>query len=79
MSKHIEEELLEILESAITAEKAAQERYRLAGKIAVRSESKSLFHELEEEEKVHEKKLYEKFIEIKKALGLKIVHKIQED
>lgn len=83
MNKHIEEELLEILESSMSAEKASQERYRRAGKLAKNPESVALFKKLEEEEKDHEEKLMEKYIEIKKSLGLKIIDKnykkIKED
>ena len=75
MAEHIEEELLDILEAAIYAEKSSQERYRSAGKISKNPASKALFQTLEEEEKLHEKKLQEKYISIKKALGFKIINK----
>jgi rubrerythrin len=71
--EYIEEELLEIIESAISAEKASQERYKIAEKLARCEESRKLFQDLQKEEKIHEEKLQKKFYEIKKALGLKVV------
>ncbi len=71
----IEEELLEIVKEAIESEKRSQLRYERALSRARRPETRAMFEALLAEEREHERLLHEKYEDIKKQLGLKIMHK----
>jgi rubrerythrin len=71
--EHIERKLLEILEQAIQMEKLAAERYRRGQELAVQEDVKLMFEKLVQDEMGHERLLKERYIQIKKKLGLKIM------
>lgn len=69
----VEKELLEILEEAIREEQTSAARYRRGAKMAMDPEVKKMFDRLTADEIGHEKALKERYYEIKKRLGLKIM------
>ncbi|VAX24351.1 hypothetical protein MNBD_NITROSPINAE02-136 [hydrothermal vent metagenome] len=69
----VEEKLLEILEEAIVDEKASAGRYTHALELAREDESRELLKKLARDELEHERLLKERYHEIKKRLGLKII------
>ncbi len=73
--KLLEEDLLEVLETAIEEEKAAQARYLGALEIARSPESRVLFQDLLDVEREHQKLLEERYDQIKKKLEVKIIGK----
>jgi len=73
LMEHIERKLLEVLEEAIKLEREAAERYRHARELSSQEEVKEMFERLAQEEEVHERILKERYAQIKKRLGLKIM------
>ena len=75
MEKHdpVEMELLKILEEAIREEKASAQRYRRGEELAGDPDAKKMFKKLVDDEVMHEKVLKERYYEIKKRLGLKVI------
>ena len=73
--KLLEEDLLEVLLTAIEEEKAAQARYQGALELAKSPESQALFQDLVEVEREHERLLQERYDQIKKKLEVKIIGK----
>lgn len=73
--KLLEEDLLEVLETAIEEEKAAQSRYMGALEIARSPESRALFQDLLDVEREHQRLLEERYEQIKKKLEVKIIGK----
>ena len=71
--EHIERKLLEVLEEAIRMERQAAERYRMGKELAVQEEIKQMFERLANDETEHERILKERYVQIKKRLGLKIM------
>lgn len=72
--KHlVERKLLSILEEAIKEEKLSTARYQHGARLSVDPELKKMFEKLEADEIAHEKVLKERYYEIKKRLGLKII------
>ncbi|VAX15048.1 hypothetical protein MNBD_NITROSPINAE03-2032 [hydrothermal vent metagenome] len=69
----VELKLLSILEEAIEEEKMSAARYRHGFKLAEDPALKKMFEKLEADEIAHEKVLKERYYEIKKRLGLKII------
>lgn len=69
----VEKELLEILEEAIQEERTSAARYRRGSKMATDPEVKNMFDRLAADEIGHEKALKERYYEIKKRLGLKVM------
>ncbi|MBI4828489.1 MAG: rubrerythrin [Nitrospinae bacterium] len=69
----IEEELLGILEEAMREERASAARYRRGLELAGDPEARALFERLVADETAHEKVLRERYYEIKKRLGLKVM------
>ncbi|VAX25168.1 hypothetical protein MNBD_NITROSPINAE03-1189 [hydrothermal vent metagenome] len=69
----VELKLLSILEEAIEEEKMSAARYRHGFKLSRDPVLKKMFEKLEADEIVHEKVLKERYYEIKKRLGLKII------
>jgi len=69
----IEEELLGILEEAMREERASAARYRRGLELAADPEARALFERLVADETAHEKVLRERYYEIKKRLGLKVM------
>lgn len=62
--------LLQILESAIADEHAAQEKYRRGLDRCADPEARSLFEQLLREEEAHERALSHHYGEVKKRIGL---------
>ncbi len=69
----VELKLLSILEEAIEDEKMSAARYRHGFKLSEDPVLKKMFEKLEADEIAHEKVLKERYYEIKKRLGLKII------
>ncbi|MGK7346652.1 MAG: hypothetical protein ACNS63_12675 [Candidatus Nitrospinota bacterium M3_3B_026] len=69
----IERKLLEILEEAIAEEAASADRYRRALKYARDEQARSLLERLVKDELAHEQALKERYYQIKKRLGLKVM------
>jgi len=69
----VELKLLSILEEAIEEEKMSAARYRHGFKLSEDPVLKKMFEKLETDEIAHEKVLKERYYEIKKRLGLKII------
>lgn len=69
----IEEKLLSILEEAIEEEARSADRYRRALKCARDPEAISMLERLVRDEETHERILKERYYEIKKRLGLKVM------
>jgi len=69
----IEEKLLGILEEAIGEESASADRYRRALKYARDEEAIAMLERLVKDEEAHERILRERYYEIKKRLGLKVM------
>ncbi len=74
MGGETEKELLKILEVAVDREKGAQDLYKKGARLAVKPEIKKMFQLLEAEERKHEELLTKEYHEVKKRLGLKILH-----
>jgi rubrerythrin len=72
-SKHIEQELLDILEAAILDEMASAARYRRGAELSTETELKTLFEQLVKDELAHEAALKERYYAIKKRLGFKVM------
>lgn len=62
--------LLQILEAAITDERAAQEKYRRGRDGCADPEARSLFDQLLRDEQAHERALSHRYAEVKKRIGL---------
>lgn len=73
MARLVEKELLSILEESIQEEKAAHDKYSRAASMAEAPEIKEMFQLLATEELKHIELLTEKYGEVKKKLGLKIM------
>jgi len=71
--EHIERKLLEVLEEAIRLEREAVERYRHGKELSSQEEVKQMFEKLAQDEEGHERILRERYGQIKKKLGLKIM------
>ncbi len=71
--KFIEEKLLKIYEEAILDEQTSAARYRHALQYAKNDEVKQMFERLIEDEENHERILKERYYEIKKRLGMKVM------
>lgn len=71
--EYIERKLLDVLEEAIRLEREAADRYRHAKELSSLGEIKEMFERLAQEEEVHEQILKERYAQIKKRLGLKIM------
>lgn len=69
----VERKLLSILEEAIEEEKISAARYRHGAKLSADPELKGMFDKLEADEIQHEKELKDRYYEIKKRLGLKVI------
>jgi rubrerythrin len=69
----VEERLLKILEEAILDEKASAARYRHGAELARDPDVKKMFDDLAADEIAHEATLKERYHEIKKRLGLKVM------
>jgi len=69
----VEQKLLLILEEAIEEEKMSAARYRHGFKLSEDPLLKKMFEKLEADEIAHEKVLKDRYYEIKKRLGLKII------
>jgi rubrerythrin len=65
-----DEGLLEILETAIADERAAQAKYRRGHDRCIDSEACALFAQLLKDEEAHERSLLARYVEVKKRLGL---------
>lgn len=74
----IERRLLEILRLAIEDERRAQKRYSKGALLSRDPEIRNMFNSLLAEECEHERRLLERYREIKKRLGLKIFAEDQE-
>lgn len=70
---HIERRLLDVLEEAIKLEREAVDRYRHGMELASEEEIRQMFERLALDEEGHEKILKERYAQIKKKLGLKIM------
>ncbi len=73
MSGETEKEILKILEEAIEREKAAYKLYSRGCELSSKSELKSVFSMLANEELGHEKLLKQIYHDYKKQLGLKVM------
>ncbi|MBI5815110.1 MAG: rubrerythrin [Nitrospinae bacterium] len=69
----VEEEILAILEEAIREERESASRYQKGLALAADPEVKSMFERLIRDEETHERVLKERYYEIKKRLGLKVM------
>ncbi|MBI4664835.1 MAG: rubrerythrin [Nitrospinae bacterium] len=69
----VEELLLDILEEAIEEEKSSRARYLRGYELAVDEEAKKMFQRLAQDEEAHEHVLKERYYQIKKRLGLKVM------
>lgn len=78
MSDLVERRLLEILRVAIGEERRAQRRYKKGALLSRDPEIRDMFKNLLAEECEHERRLEERYREIKKRLGLKIFTKDQK-
>ncbi len=72
--KLIEHELLEILEEAIKEEIASTNRYKRGAQLAEEQDVIRMFEQLAADEAIHEKILKERYYDIKKRLGLKLIN-----
>lgn len=70
-----EEKLLKILEEAILDEIASAARYRHGLEFAQDPESIAMLEKLVKDEEAHEHALKERYYEIKKRLGMKVIDK----
>ncbi len=71
--KLLEEKILEILEAAILDEQTSAKRYLHAMSLAKEEELRDMFQKLAQDEVEHEKALKEKYHDIKKRLGLRVM------
>ncbi|VAX22732.1 hypothetical protein MNBD_NITROSPINAE01-313 [hydrothermal vent metagenome] len=71
--RHLEEKLLDVLEEAILEEIASAARYRHALGLARDDEVRAMLEKLVHDEEAHERILKERYHEIKKRLGLKVM------
>ncbi len=69
----VERKLLVILEEAIAEEKMSAARYRTGARLADDPQLIAMFQKLADDEVEHEKALKQRYYEIKKRLGLKVV------
>jgi rubrerythrin len=66
-----DDDLLAILDEAIADERAAQEKYRRGLDRCADPEACDVFERLIEEERAHERALRERYVEVKKRIGLR--------
>lgn len=71
--RFVEEKLLKILEEAIVDENASTERYQYALSLAKEKETRDLLEKLVKDEMEHEALLKDRYHEIKKRLGFKVM------
>lgn len=79
MSDQIERRLLEVLRLAIEDERRAQKRYKKGLLLSHDQEMRDMFKYLLAEECEHERRLLERYRDIKKRLGLKIFERDEEE
>lgn len=70
----VEQLILQILEDAIKEEKGSAARYQDGARLATDPRLKEMFEKLASDEVEHEKALKQKYYEIKKQLGLKVLN-----
>ena len=66
-----DEDLLAILEEAIADERAAQDKYRRGLERCADPEACTVFEELLQQERTHERLLEARYVEVKKRIGLR--------
>jgi len=66
-----DDDLLSILDEAIADERAAQDQYRRGLERCTDPEACKIFERLLEDERAHERALRERYVEVKKRIGLR--------